>query len=87
MLELAQKVADAGTAAGIDGHAVALRWAVYHSALSSKYGDAVVLGASSVEQLKKNLKAIDAGPLPANIASLVESVSDAVKKEAPTYHL
>ncbi|KAL9003239.1 MAG: hypothetical protein Q9188_003879 [Gyalolechia gomerana] len=48
---------------GLDGHEVALRWTVYHSLLRAKYGDAVILGASSVEQLEENLAAVEAGPL------------------------
>ncbi|GME52351.1 NADP-dependent oxidoreductase domain-containing protein [Neofusicoccum parvum] len=87
VLEMAQKTADAAAAAGVDGHSVALRWAAYHSSLSASHGDAIVLGASSVEQLKRNLDAIDAGPLPADLSKLVESVSEAVKKDAAAYHL
>ena len=46
---------DVATKHGINGHEAALRWTVYHSSLSSEAGDAVIIGASSVEQLKSNL--------------------------------
>jgi aflatoxin B1 aldehyde reductase len=87
VLELAHKVALAAEHMGIDGHAVALRWTVYHSALSTENGDAVVLGASSVEQMQKNLDAIDAGPLPEELLRLVEDVGEALKGRAALYHL
>ncbi|KAH8799778.1 NADP-dependent oxidoreductase domain-containing protein [Xylogone sp. PMI_703] len=42
----------------------ALRWANHHSAMKKKYGDAVIIGASSAMQLEENLTSLDKGPLP-----------------------
>ena len=60
---------------------------MYHSILDGAKGDGVVLGASSVEQLGKNLDAIEAGPLSDELVGLVEEVWDSVKGEAADYCL
>ncbi|KAE8349842.1 NADP-dependent oxidoreductase domain-containing protein [Aspergillus coremiiformis] len=51
-----QNVANAAAVAGLCGHEVALRWTVFYSALKKEYGDAVLIGASSVSQLIENLE-------------------------------
>ncbi|CAK7210712.1 hypothetical protein SBRCBS47491_000869 [Sporothrix bragantina] len=66
---------------GIPGHDAALRWVVYHSQLSAEHGDAVIVGASGVEQLRKNLDAIDAGPLPQDVVDAVNAVGDAISDD------
>ena len=42
----------------------ALRWARYHSKLRGELGDAVILAATSVQQINDNLTALQNGPLP-----------------------
>jgi aflatoxin B1 aldehyde reductase len=68
---------------GITGHAASLRWVVHHSALSGEYGDAVIIGASKVEQLRENLEIYEAGPLPDEIVQTIEGVWPSVKEIAP----
>jgi aflatoxin B1 aldehyde reductase len=68
---------------GLTGHAASLRWAIHHSALSGEHGDAVVIGASKVEQLKENLEICDAGPLPEEIVETINGVWPSVKEKAP----
>ncbi|GAM38581.1 aldo-keto reductase [Talaromyces pinophilus] len=58
----------------ISGHAAALRWVAYHSVLDAKYGDAIVLGASKVEQLQQNMDIVDDGPLPEEVADAYSGV-------------
>ena len=82
-VEIVKKVARAH---GIPPHNAAMRWVVYHSHLSAAHGDAVVLGASNVEQLRKNLDAIDAGPLPQEVADALSAVGDAVGEENRKAH-
>ena len=48
--------------------------------------DGVVLGASSVEQLRKNLESVEAGPLSEELVKLVDGVWEEVKLEAAEYH-
>ncbi|KAE8152725.1 NADP-dependent oxidoreductase domain-containing protein [Aspergillus avenaceus] len=87
VLAAAQDTAKAAEAAGISGHALALRWTIYHSALSHEHGDAVLVGASSLAQLESNLDAVEAGPLSEDLVKLVINVGDLVADEAAPYHL
>lgn len=64
----------AGAKHDISGHAAALRWTVYHSILDYSLGDAVIIGASSLDQLKQNLDIIESGPLPKEVADAVEDI-------------
>ncbi|KAJ3535326.1 hypothetical protein NM208_g7178 [Fusarium decemcellulare] len=59
---------------GIGGHAAALRWTAYHSILNGAHGDALVVGASSPEQLETNIDHIEEGPLPDDVAAAFEAV-------------
>ena len=76
-------VREAAKKHGIEGHAAALRWALHHSYLSQEHGDAVIIGASKLEQLEQNLKVCDAGPLPGDLVETIESVWPSVKENAP----
>ena len=76
-----QRVRDAAAAHQITGHEAALRWTVHHSALSGEHGDGVIVGVSSVEQLRSSLDAIDAGPLPADVLAAVEAISSSISEE------
>lgn len=87
LLSSAARVASTAQSMNLDGHAVALRWTVYHSILDGAYGDAVIVGASSVNQLKKNLDAIEDGPLPERITKVVDDVWESVKDNAADYCL
>lgn len=69
-----QRVRAAGEKHGISGHAAALRWTTYHSILDHTLGDSVIIGASSLDQLRQNLDIIEAGPLPKDAADAVEEV-------------
>ncbi|KAL1895911.1 hypothetical protein Sste5346_005010 [Sporothrix stenoceras] len=65
----------------VPGHDASLRWTVYHSQLLGEHGDAVIVGASNLEQLKKNLDAIEAGPLPQAVVDAVNAVNDSINDE------
>lgn len=69
-----QRVSVAGHKHGISGHAAALRWTSFHSILDQKLGDAIILGASTVDQLKKNLDILEEGPLPQEVADAIEGL-------------
>jgi aflatoxin B1 aldehyde reductase len=68
---------------GLTGHAASLRWCLYHSALSSEHGDAIIIGASKVGQLKENLEILDAGPLPDEVVETIDKTWPSVKDIAP----
>lgn len=42
----------------------AVRWVSHHSVMGREHGDAVIIGASSAEQLEENLANLEKGPLP-----------------------
>lgn len=71
---------------GISGHAVAMRWAIYHSILDGQYGDAVLFTVSKMSQLTDTLDAIEAGPLPAELADEVTAVYATVQGAGPGYY-
>ena len=80
-------VRDAAEKHGISGHAAALRWTVFHSVLDGKYGDGVIFGVSKMEQLHETLDAIEAGPLPTELAEAIDAVYVSLEGAEPPYHL
>ncbi|KAK1988363.1 NADP-dependent oxidoreductase domain-containing protein [Colletotrichum cereale] len=80
ILDLAEKY-------GITSHAAAMRWTAFHSHLDGKCGDSVVFGVSKVEQLHKTLDALEAGPLPADLAESITAIYATVEGAEPPYHL
>ena len=83
LLEAANRVHTEAQKHGINGHEVALRWVLHHSALKGELGDGMIVGASSVEQLDDNLKMCDAGPLPDDLLKVVEDVWPLAEPVAP----
>jgi len=57
-------VEDEARAAGLPLAECALRWLAQHSQLDGNYGDKVIVGCSSAEQLTRNISSLRAGPLP-----------------------
>ena len=49
---------------GISTAEAALRWMNHHSKMEDKYGDAIIIGASSAQQLEDNLANFEKGHLP-----------------------
>ena len=80
------RVVELIAAHGISGHAAALRWLAHHSQLDAKFGDAVIVAASSVAQLHSNFDAIEQGPLPAEVADAMESIYGEVAGTEFSYH-
>ncbi|KAF7346097.1 putative aldo keto [Mycena sanguinolenta] len=58
----------------------AMRWLAYHSALRET--DAILVGATKVEQVREAVRALNAGPLPAGLVEGMDSVFDLCKDEA-----
>lgn len=71
----------------ISGHAAAMRWTAFHSSLDEKYGDGVIFGVSKIEQLHKNLDALEAGPLPDEVAEAITAIYATIEGSEPPYHL
>ena len=64
----------------------ALRWLYNHSQLDGEKGDGVILGASSIKHLEKNLEAANnKKPLPQNILEAIEKAHAMCVPVAPPY--
>ncbi|GAP90877.1 putative aflatoxin B1 aldehyde reductase member 2 [Rosellinia necatrix] len=72
---------------GISGHAAALRWTAFHSILDGSHGDGIIFAVSRMEQLHKTLDAIDAGPLPADLAEAFSALYSTTEGPSLPYHL
>lgn len=72
---------------GISGHAAALRWTAFHGSLDAARGDAIIFGVSKIEQLHQTLDALEAGPLPEDLAAAITAVYSKVEGAEPPYHL
>lgn len=72
---------------GMNGHASAIRWTAFHSNLDGTYGDGIIFGVSSVGQLNKTLDALEAGPLPPELAEAITEVYEIVEGAEPLYYL
>lgn len=67
---------------------LAYRWVKYNSPLSNEHGDAIIIGASSLDQLKQTLDSINKGPLSENAVKRIDGVWKTIEHEAPldNYH-
>lgn len=66
---------------------VAFRWHTHHSALRMLNGgrDEVMIGVSSFEQLKSNLKDLEKGPLPDEVVQVLDEAWLITKATTPDY--
>lgn len=67
---------------GISGAELAYRWVAYHSALRRGDGDALIIGASSPEQLQETLAGIEKGPLSDKACVGVHTIWESIKDES-----
>lgn len=54
----------------------------YNSALKPEDGDALVIGATSLEQLEETLERLRKGPVGESAAREIEGIWESVKREA-----
>lgn len=66
---------------GIPAAEASLRWMAYHSALGD--GDGMIIGATSLAQIKKNAEMIGKGPLEQDVVEMFEKSWEKVKAVAP----
>lgn len=71
---------------GISPHAAAIRWTTFHGALKADRGDGVIFAVSKVEQLHDTLDALEAGPLPTELADDISAVYATLDGSGPPYH-
>ncbi|KAM6506007.1 hypothetical protein FSOLCH5_014186 [Fusarium solani] len=81
-----EKALEIASGHGISGHAAALRWTAYHSQLNKAHGDAIIIGASSPEQLESNIDMIEQGALPDDVVAALEAVYEEIGDQV-SYHM
>lgn len=64
---------------------VALRWVNHHSAMKKEHGDAVIIGASSVQHIEQNLVDLEKGPLPQSVVQALDEAWNVVKGDVRKY--
>lgn len=70
---------------GLTTAQAALRWVNHHSKLTRESGDAIITSASTAEQLKENLAALEMGPLPAELVQAFDESYKVVKAGVSPY--
>lgn len=80
-------IKDATKKYNISGHAAALRWTAFHSVLDGKFGDGLIFAVSKMEQLYETFDALEAGPLPTDLAQEMTAIYATVEGKEPPYHL
>ncbi|KAJ5547404.1 hypothetical protein N7494_004989 [Penicillium frequentans] len=68
---------------GIAKAELAYRWVAYNSHLKGEFGDGLIFGARTLEQVNQTLAGLEKGPLPSHIAEQIESVWKIVLPDAP----
>ncbi|XP_025032305.1 aflatoxin B1 aldehyde reductase member 4 [Python bivittatus] len=63
----------------------ALRWVYHHSELQGKYGDAVIIGMSNMDQLQENLRSSEEGPLVPDVVAAFEKAWHLTAHDCPNY--
>ena len=71
--------------AGIKPAEAAYRWLACHSKLDASQGDGLIVGASNLDQLQRNLNAAAKGPLPDSILDAFTDAWEEVKPDSPPY--
>jgi len=82
-LEALAEWADIAKEAGCPQADLAYRWVTFNSPLKPEHGDAIIIGARNVEQLKQTLNGLNAGPLDTKTAKRIDNVWEKIKHEAP----
>jgi aflatoxin B1 aldehyde reductase len=73
MFDALDIVRDAAGKHGLTEIECALRWLTHHSMLKQEAGDAIIIGASSKEQLESNLVDLEKGPLPQDVVEALDT--------------
>nr|GAT45964.1 predicted protein [Mycena chlorophos] len=64
---------------------ISLRWMSHHSMMKREYGDAVIIGASSLNHIEQNMLDLEKGPLPEDVVKALDEAWLSVKGVATNY--
>lgn len=68
---------------GCTGAELAYRWVSHDSALKAELGDAIIIGASKIEQITQTVEWLKKGPLSKKALEKIEDVWQKIQHEAP----
>jgi len=81
--EALEKLREVGQAHELSVPEIALRWLVHHSHLKQEYGDAVILGGSSLARIAANLGFVGKPALPQDFDAVFEFIKESVPDSDP----
>ncbi len=70
---------------GIPMAEAAYRWLVNHSCMNASLGDAILLGASRIEQMAQNMNAAQKGILPQSVCDAMDAAWEIARADSPAY--
>lgn len=70
---------------GISPADASYRWLAYHSMLNGERGDAILIGASKLTHLLRNIQAVKEGPLPEAAADAFNEAWELSRTDSPEY--
>ncbi|CAG9990855.1 unnamed protein product [Clonostachys byssicola] len=73
---------DISAKSGLPKAELAYRWVSYHSGLKPELGDGIIVGARTLDQLRKTLTGLKSGPLPDEVVRDINGIWDTIKGEA-----
>jgi aflatoxin B1 aldehyde reductase len=79
------KLRSLGEREGLTPAEAAFRWLVHHSALSGEAGDGIIVGASTLPQLRENMELLRGGPLSGEVVGVLEQCWQIARCESPSY--
>ena len=83
MLESLELWDEAAKTEGCSKGELAYRWVAHDSALSAEHGDAIIIGASKLEQITTAMEGLKKGKIGEKAMKMIEEVWEKVKDEAP----
>ena len=83
--EVLQQLTNKSAELGIKPVEIAMSWLTHHSLLDASRGDAIILGASRIEQLEENLKAMNRDPLDQSILDVLDQGWEIIKPNCFKY--
>ncbi len=72
---------------GVSRSGLAYRWVRYHSQLAADFGDEMILGSVTAEQLEQALAELDNGPLPRWIVERIDELWEGIRDDSPMNNL
>jgi len=83
MLEVLTEWEEIAKEAGCSRVDLANRWVKYNSPLSADHGDAIIVGAKDMEQMKLTIDGLKAGPLEDKTVKRIDEIWKKIEHESP----